>query len=397
MSILLFYMPQCLARVWNAAQGARCDKDAVGAHEFCKQHRVKYSGAKKQNCGGCTALLKEGVFSISAGGAVKGHPHGRVRGEGSYAKFYHESAWEHFGRVDTAIPANFETAVAEAAVGPAVGNGSGVLGAAAAVATEAKVAKVAEAKVAAVEVVVADYAAQVADLSVKELKKTITDAGLSHQDCFEKPMLRVRAVEALERLAEAKVLAAAREANAPSEALTEEERARRAADPDWEAKEGGVSEVKVDAEKAEAAAEALAAAEKAEAVAAALAAEEDKAEGDLKGMAAMEAEWAAQDAREMAERAAAEAEGRGATTPVGGEEVKGGEGGEGGAKGKRTKGAATDKARSGKKESKSTGRKKVGEEGPAKQRYEQGDGNKNKHDDNLYQNGEFGAKKFIKP
>lgn len=34
-------------------------------------------------------------------------------------------------------------------------------------------------------------------MSVKELKKTIAEAGLSHADCFEKPDLRARAVEAL--------------------------------------------------------------------------------------------------------------------------------------------------------------------------------------------------------
>ena len=39
---------------------------------------------------------------------------------------------------------------------------------------------------------------RVLDLRVKELKKIITDAGLSHADCFEKPELRRRAVEALE-------------------------------------------------------------------------------------------------------------------------------------------------------------------------------------------------------
>ena len=35
------------------------------------------------------------------------------------------------------------------------------------------------------------------DVGVKELKKTIDDAGLSHADCFEKPELRKRATEAL--------------------------------------------------------------------------------------------------------------------------------------------------------------------------------------------------------
>jgi ankyrin repeat protein len=40
-------------------------------------------------------------------------------------------------------------------------------------------------------------------LSVKELKKTITDAGLSHADCFEKPELCSRAFEALEKKAAA--------------------------------------------------------------------------------------------------------------------------------------------------------------------------------------------------
>ena len=39
---------------------------------------------------------------------------------------------------------------------------------------------------------------RVQDLRVKELKKIIDDAGLSHADCFEKPELRRRAVEALE-------------------------------------------------------------------------------------------------------------------------------------------------------------------------------------------------------
>ena len=41
-------------------------------------------------------------------------------------------------------------------------------------------------------------AERVAGMSVKELKKTITEAGLSHADCFEKPELRRRAVDALE-------------------------------------------------------------------------------------------------------------------------------------------------------------------------------------------------------
>ena len=36
-------------------------------------------------------------------------------------------------------------------------------------------------------------------MAVRELKKTITDAGLSHADCFEKNELRERAVEALRR------------------------------------------------------------------------------------------------------------------------------------------------------------------------------------------------------
>ena len=47
----------------------------------------------------------------------------------------------------------------------------------------------------------ADAAERVAEMSVKELKKTITDAGLSHDDCFEKPELRVRAAAALEEVA----------------------------------------------------------------------------------------------------------------------------------------------------------------------------------------------------
>ena len=38
---------------------------------------------------------------------------------------------------------------------------------------------------------------RVAGMSVKELKNTIDDAGLSHADCFEKPELRKRAAEAL--------------------------------------------------------------------------------------------------------------------------------------------------------------------------------------------------------
>ena len=38
-------------------------------------------------------------------------------------------------------------------------------------------------------------------MSVKELKKTITKAGLSHEDCFEKSELRVRAIAAMKRLA----------------------------------------------------------------------------------------------------------------------------------------------------------------------------------------------------
>ena len=42
-----------------------------------------------------------------------------------------------------------------------------------------------------------ELAARVVSMSVKELKKTITDAGLSHADCFEKPELRKRAVEAM--------------------------------------------------------------------------------------------------------------------------------------------------------------------------------------------------------
>jgi hypothetical protein len=42
-------------------------------------------------------------------------------------------------------------------------------------------------------------ALQVAGMSVKELKKVITDGGLSHADCFEKSELRKRAGEALEK------------------------------------------------------------------------------------------------------------------------------------------------------------------------------------------------------
>ena len=47
----------------------------------------------------------------------------------------------------------------------------------------------------------ADAAERVAEMSVRELKKTIADAGLSHDDCFEKPELRVRAAAALEEVA----------------------------------------------------------------------------------------------------------------------------------------------------------------------------------------------------
>ena len=36
-------------------------------------------------------------------------------------------------------------------------------------------------------------------MSVKELKQTITDGGLSHADCFEKPELRMRATAALDK------------------------------------------------------------------------------------------------------------------------------------------------------------------------------------------------------
>ena len=42
-----------------------------------------------------------------------------------------------------------------------------------------------------------ELAARVVSMSVKELKKTIADARLSHADCFEKPELRKRAVEAM--------------------------------------------------------------------------------------------------------------------------------------------------------------------------------------------------------
>ena len=52
----------------------------------------------------------------------------------------------------------------------------------------------------------------VAAMSVKDMKRHITDAGLSHQDCFEKAELCSRAVAALERLAGAKVVAAKRAA-----------------------------------------------------------------------------------------------------------------------------------------------------------------------------------------
>ena len=55
---------------------------------------------------------------------------------------------------------------------------------------------------------------QVANLSVKELKKTITDARLSHGDCFEKSELRVRAVAALGKRADAVARADAADAAA---------------------------------------------------------------------------------------------------------------------------------------------------------------------------------------
>ena len=42
----------------------------------------------------------------------------------------------------------------------------------------------------------------VKEMSVKELKKIIDDAGLSHADCVEKSELRERGVEALEKLFE---------------------------------------------------------------------------------------------------------------------------------------------------------------------------------------------------
>ena len=59
---------------------------------------------------------------------------------------------------------------------------------------------------------------QVANLSVKELKKTITDARLSHGDCFEKSELRVRAVAALGKRADAVARADAADAAADAAA-----------------------------------------------------------------------------------------------------------------------------------------------------------------------------------